>query len=60
MSTLELSQAQQSLRHSEDRFSSLFEVANDAMALSDAEGMVLDANPAYFQLYGFSAEEVIG
>ncbi|MBA3875171.1 MAG: PAS domain S-box protein [Anaerolineae bacterium] len=60
MSTLELSQAQQSLRHSEDRFSSLFEVANDAMALSDAEGMVLEANPAYFQLYGFSAEEVIG
>jgi PAS domain S-box-containing protein len=32
----------------------------DAMALSDADGVVLDANPAYFDLYGLTPEQVIG
>src|SRR5690606_12328529 len=45
---------------SEERFRRVFEAANDAMVLSDADGIVLDANPAYLELYGFSAEEVIG
>src|SRR5688572_33266863 len=30
------------------------------MALSDAEGTVLMANPAYFELYGYGPEEIIG
>lgn len=30
------------------------------MVLSDIDGIVLDANDAYFDLYGFSSEEVIG
>jgi PAS domain S-box-containing protein len=30
------------------------------MALSDADGIVLEANPAYFELYGYSPDEVIG
>jgi PAS domain S-box-containing protein len=48
--------------HSEngERFRRVFEAAYDAMVLSDSEGIVVDANPAYFELYGFSAEEVIG
>lgn len=45
---------------SDQRFRSVFEAANDAMVLSDVNGTVVDANPAYFELYGFSAEEVIG
>jgi PAS domain S-box-containing protein len=45
---------------SDERFRRVFEAAYDAMVLSDAEGTVLEANPAYFELYGFSAEEVIG
>ncbi len=32
----------------------------DAMALSDADGIVLDANPAYYDLYGLIPEQVIG
>ncbi len=31
-----------------------------AMALSDENGNVLDANNAYFELYGFSHDEVVG
>ncbi|MBA3869725.1 MAG: PAS domain S-box protein [Anaerolineae bacterium] len=60
MNTPDLNQAQEALRHSEERFHSLFEAVNDAMVISDAEGIVLEANPAYLQLYGYSAEEVIG
>lgn len=44
----------------DQRFRRVFEAAYDAMVLSDAEGVVLEANTAYFDLYGFTAEEVIG
>lgn len=37
-----------------------WEAATDAMALSDPDGRVLAANPAYYKLYGYSTEEVIG
>lgn len=38
----------------------LWEGATDAMALSDQAGIVWAANPAYYRLYGYTAEEVIG
>lgn len=44
----------------EERFRRVFESASDAMALSDPDGIVVEANAAYLDLYGFSAEEVIG
>ncbi len=37
-----------------------WEFASDAMALSDPEAVVLAANRAYLELYGYSAEEVVG
>src|SRR5689334_13788716 len=37
-----------------------WEAASDAMAISDAEGVVLVANPAYCRLYGYSPDEVVG
>src|SRR5687767_11460134 len=37
-----------------------WEAASDAMALSDPCGTVLAANSAYFTLYAYSPEEVIG
>src|SRR6185295_12086165 len=60
MNTDKLTQAQNALHYSEERFGSLLEAANDAMAISDAEGIVREANSAYFQLYGYSSAEVIG
>ena len=38
----------------------LWEQTSEAMALSDAAGIVLAANPAYYKLYGFGPEEVLG
>jgi PAS domain S-box-containing protein len=41
-------------------FRTVWEHSADAMALSDSNGIVTMANPAYYQLYGFSPEEVLG
>ncbi len=56
----ERKQIAETLQVEEQRFHMIWESASDAMALSDAEGVVLSANPAYFRLYGFKAEDVIG
>ena len=37
-----------------------WELAPDAMVLSDPEGCVLAANPAYLTLYGLTPDEVLG
>jgi|GEM_PF-1245954 len=56
----ERKQIEEALRESEARFRAVWETATDAMVLSDAEGTVLLANPSYFELYGYMADEVIG
>lgn len=50
----------EALRQSEERFRVAFETANDAMSLSDSAGIVVAANEAYFQLYGYTADEILG
>jgi PAS domain S-box-containing protein len=55
-----LKQAEQVLKEGERLFRVVWEYASDAMALSTLDGTVFAANPAYFHLYGFPQEEVIG
>ena len=50
----------QALQVRDERFRVIWELAADAMALSDEAGIVLDANPAYYRLYGYAPHEVIG
>ncbi len=52
--------AEAALRSSEERLRAIWESASDAMALSDPEGIILSANPAYCSLYGYAPEQVIG
>src|SRR3984893_13965773 len=54
------SEKQQVLKEGERLFRAVWEHASDAMALSTSDGTVIAANPAYFHLYGFPQEEVIG
>lgn len=56
----ERKQAQALLEETEARFQVIWESASDAVALSDADGTVVAANPAYFTLYGYQPEQVIG
>lgn len=53
-------QAEEALRASEERFSQVWDITSIAMALSDADGIVLTVNPAYLALYGYTLEQVIG
>ena len=55
-----LKQAEQVLREGERLFRAVWEYASDAMALSTFDGTVFAANPAYFHLYSFPQEEVVG
>jgi PAS domain S-box-containing protein len=48
------------LHENEALFLQIWDSVSDAMALSDAEGIVLATNPAYLRLYGYKLEEVIG
>ena len=38
----------------------VWDAAADAVVLSDTQGIVLAANPAYYALYGYGPEEVLG
>lgn len=42
------------------RFRAVWESASDAMALTDADGVLLDVNPAYCALYGLSRDALVG
>lgn len=55
-----LQQAVEALQECEQHFRAVWEYVSDAMALSTADGTVFAANTAYFHLYGYHPEEVIG
>jgi diguanylate cyclase (GGDEF)-like protein/PAS domain S-box-containing protein len=57
---LTVDQAEEKLHENEERLRQVWEVTSDAMCLSDADGIVLAANPSYFRMYGYTAEQVIG
>jgi diguanylate cyclase (GGDEF)-like protein/PAS domain S-box-containing protein len=48
------------LRKSETHFRDTFENATVGMALEDAEGRIIDANPALCEMLGYSKEELVG
>jgi len=53
--------AEEALRESEERFRQIFEQNQDAQILLAYEGMkVMDANPAAVELFGYTAEELVG
>jgi PAS domain S-box-containing protein len=61
--TREAEQAQrtlESLHAGEARFRAIWESAADALAISDPNGLMLAANPAYYELFGYTPQQVIG
>ncbi len=48
------------LRSSEVRLRSIFENASTGIGISDLNGVILDTNPAYQHLVGYTAEELSG
>ena len=51
-------QAELSLRESEQKFRELFEQSVDAINLVSPDGRILEANPAWFKLFGYTPEDM--
>jgi len=52
--------AEESLRASEEQYRAIFNAAEDALVLRDAEFRIVDVNPAYERMSGYAREEVVG
>jgi PAS domain S-box-containing protein len=53
-------QAEEVAQASADKYRVLFEHTLDAVAIADMDGKVLEGNPAYLRLYGYTAADVKG
>ena len=58
--TAELSEANEQLRGSEERYRALVETMNEGLTVLDAEGRFVYANAAFCRMLGYSAEEALG
>ncbi len=51
--------ADQALRASEEQYRSIFNAASDALVLRDADARVVDVNPAFLAMSGYTREAVV-
>jgi PAS domain S-box-containing protein len=51
--------ADHALRASEEQYRSIFNAASDALVLRDADARVVDVNPAFLAMSGYTREEVV-
>jgi PAS domain S-box-containing protein len=51
---------EEALRASEEQYKAVFDGAADALILRDAERRVVDVNPAFLHMLGYSREEIVG
>jgi PAS domain S-box-containing protein len=56
----ERKRAEAALRDSEEQYRAIFNASADALLLRDAEHRVVEVNPAYLSLSGYSRDEVLG
>jgi PAS domain S-box-containing protein len=56
----ERKRGEQDLRDSEEQYRAIFNASADALVLRDAQFRIVDVNPAYLAMSGYSREEAIG
>ena len=56
----ERKRGEQDLRDSEEQYRAIFNASADALVLRDADFRIVDVNPAYLSMSGYSREEAIG
>ena len=56
----ERKRAEDALRASEEQYRSIFNATTDALVLRDAEARIVDVNPAFLEMSGYTREEVVG
>src|SRR5262245_17283946 len=52
--------AEEALRASEEQYRAIFNSAADALILRDADARIIDVNPAFVEMSGYSRDEVLG
>ncbi|HYD55286.1 MAG TPA: PAS domain S-box protein [Burkholderiales bacterium] len=52
--------AEEVRRASEEQYRAIFDATTDAIVLRDAEGRIVDVNPALLRLSGYAREELLG
>jgi PAS domain S-box-containing protein len=60
VSELERRGAAQALQASEEQYRAIFNTSMDGMLVLDAQGQIVDANPALLALFGYSREQLAG
>jgi PAS domain S-box-containing protein len=56
---IERTRASQELRNSEEQYRTIFNASLDGMIMWSAEGGVVDVNPAFLAMHGYSRDEVL-
>ncbi|MEA1940213.1 MAG: PAS domain S-box protein, partial [Candidatus Caldatribacteriota bacterium] len=57
---IERKKTEEELRQSEEKFSGIFTNIPDAAFYQDREGTILDINPRFTQLFGYTKEDMLG
>ncbi len=52
-------QAEEALRASEEQYRAMFDASIDGLALWNAEGRIVDVNPALWRMHGYTREEFL-
>lgn len=52
--------AEQALRESEARYRTLFDESRDGIFITTTEGTIVEANPSFLNMFGYTREELVG
>jgi PAS domain S-box-containing protein len=52
--------AEDSLREKEEQYRSIFEATSDGIGINNMQGYVVEVNPAFCKMHGYTREEMIG
>jgi PAS domain S-box-containing protein len=53
-------QAEEQLREKEAQYRSIFEATGDGLIIRNLEGIIVEANPAYCRMHGYTQDEMVG
>jgi PAS domain S-box-containing protein len=53
-------QAEEQMREKEEQYRSVFEATYDGLIISNLDGFVVEVNPAFCHMYGYTRDELIG
>jgi PAS domain-containing protein len=56
----QLQETEQELREREEQYRSIFETSYDGLFIHDLDGLLVEVNPSFCRMFGYTREELIG